>query len=100
NTETIEPTPVFNMAQDLQKAIQRVSRAGEILKELPGLDCCSCGSPSCRALAEDIARGYAATTDCIFVLLEKIHNSSEGMLELLNKARRTDKVKSRKESCP
>ena len=26
-------------------------------KRLPGLDCGSCGAPTCRALAEDIVRG-------------------------------------------
>ena len=34
--------------------------------ELPGLDCGICGAPSCRALADDIVRGYAEENDCIF----------------------------------
>ncbi|HEX3031386.1 MAG TPA: [Fe-Fe] hydrogenase large subunit C-terminal domain-containing protein [Bacillota bacterium] len=97
----IDPRPaVFNMAEDIHKAIQRVSRSEEILKGLPGLNCAACGSPNCRALAEDIARGYASTTDCILILLDTFQRSTEGMLQLLNKARRNDKNRSGKENTP
>lgn len=99
--EAIEPrSTVFNMDEDILKAIKRVSKSEEILKELPGLDCGACGSPNCRALAEDIARGYASKTDCIMVLLDTFQHSTEGMLQLLNKARRNDKNRSGKESSP
>ena len=84
----VEAQPVMPLNQDISKAIQMVNRAEEILKQLPGLDCCSCGSPSCRAQAEDIARGYASITDCIFKLLENIQDSAHDMLNLLKKERR------------
>ena len=48
-----------------------------IYERLPKLDCGSCGSPSCRCLAEDIVRGYAKETDCIFVLKEKLKDLTE-----------------------
>jgi len=38
----------------------------EIEQSLPGLDCGICGAPSCRALADDIVRGYASKEDCVF----------------------------------
>ncbi len=84
----IEAQPVMPLNQDITKAIQLVGRAEEILRQLPGLDCCSCGSPSCRAQAEDISRGYASMTDCIFKLLETIQDSAQEMLDLLHKERR------------
>lgn len=94
NTEqSIEARPVMHMDRDINKAIQLVSRSEEILRELPGLDCCSCGSPSCRALAEDIARGYAAITDCIFILLETIQHSAQDMLTLVDHVRTMDKIR-------
>jgi hypothetical protein len=94
NTEQpIEARPVMYMDRDITRAIQLVSQSEEILRELPGLDCCSCGSPSCRALAEDIARGSASATDCIFVLLDSIQNSAQDMLDLVTHVRRIDKIR-------
>ena len=40
----------------------------ELCRTLPGLDCGSCGAPTCKTLAEDIVRGEASEKDCIFVL--------------------------------
>ena len=48
----------------------------ELTEQLPGLDCGSCGAPTCRALAEDIVRGEADRTDCIYVFFEYIGNLS------------------------
>ncbi len=94
--KAIEARPVMPLDQDITKAIQRVSEAEEILRQLPGLDCCSCGSPSCRAQAEDIARGYASVTDCIFKLLETIQDSAQDMLNLIQKERRIARGKENK----
>ena len=48
-----------------------------IEKRLPGLDCGSCGAPSCRALAEDIVRGLARENDCIFILREQLQEVAD-----------------------
>lgn len=73
--------PIMNLDDDIQKAMQKMMRLEEISESLPGLDCGSCGSPSCRALAEDIVRGYAKETDCIFKLREKLGKFIEEMME-------------------
>ncbi len=52
------------------------------LESLPGLDCGSCGSPSCQALAEDIVRGLASEGDCVFVLRDGVQSLAEELLEL------------------
>jgi Na+-translocating ferredoxin:NAD+ oxidoreductase RNF subunit RnfB len=49
---------------------------------LPGLDCGSCGAPSCRALAEDIARGTAVESDCVFKLRDRVRELARELMEL------------------
>ncbi len=34
---------------------------------LPGLDCGSCGSPTCRAYAEDVYNGHADLDGCVLL---------------------------------
>lgn len=53
--------------EDFRVAMERIKKAEEVLKQLPGLDCGSCGAPSCKALAEDIAKGYADIGDCMIL---------------------------------
>jgi Na+-translocating ferredoxin:NAD+ oxidoreductase RNF subunit RnfB len=54
----------------------------QIVDTLPGLDCGSCGAPSCHALAEDIVAGMANEGDCVFKLREKISNLFDEMSKL------------------
>jgi Na+-translocating ferredoxin:NAD+ oxidoreductase RNF subunit RnfB len=55
------------------------------LETLPGLDCGSCGSPSCKALAEDIAQGSATEADCVFKLREHVRDLAKEMVNLAEK---------------
>lgn len=64
--------PIMELDKDLTKAMQMSLEIDALTERLPGLDCGSCGSPSCRTLAEDIVRGYASETDCIFVTRERL----------------------------
>ena len=68
----VEPRPIVHLDRDLKKAMQKLQLVNELMELLPGLDCGSCGAPTCRALAEDIAVGKATETDCIFKLRERI----------------------------
>ena len=49
-----------------------MSRIQALRKDLPGIDCGSCGAPTCRAFAEDIVRGTADEKDCIIKYKELI----------------------------
>ncbi len=60
--------PVMNLDPDINEAMRKMNLIEKLYESFPKLDCGSCGSPSCRALAEDIVRGYAKETDCIFKL--------------------------------
>ena len=38
------------------------------------MDCGACGAPSCHALAEDIAKGFATEDQCVFIVREKLQS--------------------------
>ncbi len=84
-TEEIFAKSVMKLDDDVAKAIEKMSLIDKIYNDLPGLDCGSCGSPSCKTLAEDIVRGYASEMDCIFKLREKVKGLAQQMIELYNK---------------
>lgn len=77
-----EPYCSMSLDQDISKAIYMLEQSEKILRQLPGLDCGACGSPTCRTLAEDIVRGLASETDCMFILREKVQSLAEQMLTL------------------
>jgi CO dehydrogenase/acetyl-CoA synthase gamma subunit (corrinoid Fe-S protein) len=52
---------------------------------LPKLDCGICGAPTCLTFAEDIVKGEAVLTDCIFNLPHKFADLSQELSELLSK---------------
>ena len=64
--------PSWKLDDDIVEALKKAARIEELRKQLPGLDCGSCGAPSCRALAEDIVLGIGKENDCIFRLREKM----------------------------
>lgn len=81
-TGSIEHMPVMKLDEDFNMAMKKLEELEKINGELPGLDCGACGAPSCRALAEDIVRGIANETDCIFKLREKVRDLAAQMMEL------------------
>ncbi|WHE07832.1 [Fe-Fe] hydrogenase large subunit C-terminal domain-containing protein [Thermoanaerobacterium thermosaccharolyticum] len=78
----LKKSDVLNLDDDIDKAIDKMKSIDEIYKNLPGLDCGSCGSPGCRALAEDIVKGYASEYDCIFKLKDRIKILAEEINKL------------------
>lgn len=81
-TRSVEYEPVFTLGQDIKENIQKVARVEELLEKFPGLDCGSCGAPTCKALAEDVVRGVAKEKDCIHILREYIHKLSDEISKL------------------
>jgi Na+-translocating ferredoxin:NAD+ oxidoreductase RNF subunit RnfB len=65
--------------------MQKIELIDDTVKRLPGLDCGSCGSPTCRALAEDIVQGTASETDCVFRLREMVRDLAQEMVNLSEK---------------
>ncbi|MGD9568477.1 MAG: [Fe-Fe] hydrogenase large subunit C-terminal domain-containing protein [Sedimentibacter sp.] len=56
-----ESTNKFNM----REAIQKSEKIKEIYDMLPGLDCGSCGAPTCYAHAEDVYNKESTLNDCV-----------------------------------
>ncbi len=71
---TVEYRPIMKLDDDMMKALEKMQKIDTITDGFYGLDCGACGAPSCRALAEDIVRGDAKETDCIFKLKEKVNS--------------------------
>lgn len=76
-TESVEFEPVFNLGQTMMESFSRLNQVERLCKKLPGLDCGSCGAPTCKALAEDIVRGNAREEDCVYYLRESLHKLSQ-----------------------
>lgn len=77
--------PVFKLGIDMKESIAMMAKVEELCEKFPGLDCGSCGAPTCKALAEDVVRGVANEKDCIHILREYIHKISDEMSALDNK---------------
>ena len=84
-TQEIYSKPIMKLDEDIEIAMKKMEQLDTIHKELPGLDCGSCGAPTCRALAEDIVRGYAEKSDCIFILKDEIREVAKRMATLEKK---------------
>ena len=78
----IEPRSMLAMDPDIAAAMRKIEAMEMVLARLPGLDCGSCGSPSCKSLAEDIVQGLASETDCVFRLRDRVKNLAEEMVDL------------------
>ncbi len=80
--KSVEYEPVFRLGETFQESLDMMNRLESLEKELPGLDCGSCGAPTCRSLAEDIIRGEASKNDCIYLFQDYIGSLSKELLEL------------------
>jgi len=81
-TQEIEPNHSMELEGTMKQRIAMADKIDALEKSLPGFDCGSCGSPTCRALAWDIAHGYANELNCIFKLNDRISNLASEMVAL------------------
>ncbi len=80
--EAIDFEPVMQLSSDRATAMQMLRDLQEIESRLYGIDCGSCGAPTCRAHAEDVVRGFATEDGCIYRLREKVQQLSSEMMSL------------------
>jgi iron only hydrogenase large subunit-like protein len=85
--DEINPVRVMKLDDNRKKAMQMMKTLEKIEEGLPGLDCGSCGSPSCRTLAEDIVRGHAKEIDCIFILKDRLKELAGSMTDFYDHER-------------
>jgi iron only hydrogenase large subunit-like protein len=81
-TEDVLYEPVFSIGKNMKDSINKMGKVEELCSKFPGLDCGSCGAPTCKALAEDIVRGVAKEEDCIHILRDYIHKLSDELSRL------------------
>ncbi len=53
------------LGKSIGESMRLMMQIQSIRESLPGIDCGSCGAPTCRAFAEDLVRGKADINDCI-----------------------------------
>lgn len=70
--QELEYLPSLLLDPDRSVALEKLLKIDSLAKSLPGLDCGSCGAPSCHALAEDVVLGRASVEDCIFKVRERM----------------------------
>ena len=85
-SEELEYLPVFRLGESMKESITLMNKVERLAQKFPGLDCGSCGAPTCKALAEDIVRGKASETYCIHILKDQIHALTRSMDNLVNNA--------------
>lgn len=56
--------PISRLSESFSESMRMMSEIQRIKETLPGIDCGACGSPSCRAFAEDVVRGTANINQC------------------------------------
>jgi len=69
---SLEFDPSLRIDANISDAIELLAKTRDIESRLCGMDCGACGAPSCRALAEDIAKGFATEDQCVFIVREKL----------------------------
>jgi Na+-translocating ferredoxin:NAD+ oxidoreductase RNF subunit RnfB len=77
----IRARPVQPLAPDLRHAIALKKEKDALLEKLPHKDCAACGAPDCETLADDVVRGHAQISDCVFnrlAALEKEAGNAKG----------------------
>ena len=76
-TTKVQFEPVFRLGDNMLESFSRLEQVERLCRKFPGLDCGSCGAPTCKALAEDIVRGEASEKDCVYHLRENLQRLSE-----------------------
>ncbi len=78
--QKLEYIPV-TLGSGFGDAIKIMQERERLKKMLPGIDCGSCGSPTCAAFAQDVANGVSDISECIVFMreeLEKLHKTNDG----------------------
>ena len=64
---SVKPKPFSPLDKNREKAIRKMELLERTFEKLPHTDCGICGAPDCRTFAEDVARGEAEISDCLFI---------------------------------
>ena len=59
-----EYAPISRLGSSLAESMRMMADIQKFKTTLPGIDCGSCGAPTCRAFAEDVIKKTACPEDC------------------------------------
>ena len=60
-----EYNPIIRLSDSIAQSMRMMADIQKLRDALPGIDCGSCGAPTCRAFAEDVIKGQADVKGCI-----------------------------------
>lgn len=60
--------PISRLSDSMAESMRMMADIQKLKDELPGIDCGSCGAPTCRAFAEDVVRKRARLENCLIRL--------------------------------
>lgn len=69
--ELPEYQPISRLSSSMAESMRMMADIQKLRETLPGIDCGSCGAPTCRAFAEDVVKGNAKIEDCLINLHKK-----------------------------
>ena len=70
--------PAVRLSADRGEAMRMMLQIEEIVSGLPGIDCGSCGAPTCRAFAEDVVKGECSIEECVVHLRKRLLEQEDG----------------------
>ncbi len=70
--EVPEYRGVSQIGNTMAESMRMMADIQSLRGQLPGLDCGSCGAPTCRAFAEDVVQGKAKLSDCVLTMREEL----------------------------
>ncbi len=59
-----EYKPISRLSDNFAESMRMMAEIQELRSNLPGIDCGSCGAPTCRAFAEDCIKGQSDLSGC------------------------------------
>ena len=60
-----EYRPISRLSSSMAESMRMMADIQRFKETLPGIDCGSCGAPTCRAFAEDVVKKTACPEDCL-----------------------------------
>ena len=66
-----EYSPISRLSDSIAESMRMMADIQNLKSTLPGIDCGACGSPSCRAFAEDVVKKNLCSGDCPIMQTKK-----------------------------
>jgi len=73
----IKTRPVQPLAPTLKEGAAKAKEKQIILERLPKKDCAACGAPDCKTFADDVIRGHAQISECVFIKIEELKKEAK-----------------------